>query len=227
MSFTPEIVKGDPLYELIVSEIVEKKPKKLVEIGSANGLGSTQAFIEGVLEVGDVENVDLFCIEAHPERFNELMTNLQEHREFAHPVRGCSVDIDGYVTEEYIEEFMRTAGYQYNIVRYHSVDTVKKWREEELQMIGAEETPQNVFAYLEKMHGVTADDIDMVLIDGSAFTGLADLAKVLGAKTIIMDDTMDIKCRDAMDVLLVAPMYRCVTKDDKHRNGYAVFERIA
>ena len=75
MSFQPEITKGDPLYELIVQLVVEYKPKSILEIGSGNGLGSTQAFIEGVEVSKTTDTCKIFCIEAHPERFIELKKN--------------------------------------------------------------------------------------------------------------------------------------------------------
>ena len=77
MSFTPEIVKGDPLYDLIVRLVKKHLPEKIIEIGSADGRGSTQAFIEGLGE--SVENVEMICIEAHPGRYKELCENVKDY----------------------------------------------------------------------------------------------------------------------------------------------------
>lgn len=223
MSFNPEIVKGDPLYSTIVNLVERYKPKKIIEIGSANGLGSTQAFIEGLLKTG-TDGVKMACIEAHPQRFKELEKNTAEHA-FIHCINASSVPVDEYMSEQDIEQFMSKRGYSFNIVRYHSLETVKGWREAEIKTLNNHGIFGCGLECAQKLMGDKPEDVDMVLIDGSAFTGFAELTRVLGAKVILMDDTMDIKCYDAVLHLRRMDMYVPFVEDRTHRNGYAVYER--
>lgn len=240
MSFNPEIVKGDSLYNLIVKLVIEKKPTTILEIGSANGLGSTQAFIEGVKSSG--HECKMVCMEANIDRWRELAINCRFHN-FISCIHGCSSSASSYMSEHDIEKFMKEHGYRFNIKR-HSVDTVKKWRSDEIDMIekldlDSDHPLTNQGAYCDAvLVAIGKSDItknyeeysnfvfDMVLIDGSAFTGDNDLDLCYGAKTIIMDDTMDIKCYHPMQRLLADDKYKLISSEPNYRNGYAAFEKV-
>lgn len=220
MTFSPEITKGDPLYELIFNLVVEHKPEFILEIGSGNGLGSTQAFIEGIEAAELAGAIKMFCIEANRERCYELMENTRVC-DYIKCINASSVPVEKYMSEADIEKFWRSHGYQFNIIRQHSVETVKKWREDELKMIKDNDIDQNgIQTACKNKHSLF---FDMVLIDGSAFTGSAELDMVNCSKIIIMDDTMDIKCLDAMKSLINDKLYKLLVNDRQHRNGFAAF----
>ena len=64
-----------------------------------------------------------------------------------------------------------------------------------------------------------------VLIDGSEFTGKAEMEEVYGAVFLMLDDTRSYKNWDNMARLSKDPAYRLVKKSRWTRNGWAIFER--
>lgn len=240
--FQPEIVSGDPLYELIVELVVKYKPKTILEIGSGNGLGSTRAFIKGITDAKIDNECKLFCIEPDSQRWKDLAINSRFYK-FIHCILGCSSPVNNYMSYHDIEKFMKEHGYSFNIKR-HSVDTVKKWKRDEIEMIekfdvDSEHILINQGAYCEAVLAAIgrkniiegyeefkAFRFDMVLIDGSAFCGSTDYDLCYGSKVIIMDDTLDIKCHEAMCRAICDPMYKLIHENKTYRNGFAVFERV-
>jgi len=68
-------------------------------------------------------------------------------------------------------------------------------------------------------------DFDMVLIDGSEFTGEAELYHCLGARVIALDDVNSHKCFNAYRILANHVSYALTHQNMGLRNGFAVFER--
>lgn len=224
MSFQPEIVKGDPLYEAIVRVVKESEPAHVLEIGSANGLGSTQAFIEGALALiaEGKPAPTIYCLEAAPDRYDELAKNMKEYQ-FIRCFNGCSVRIADYMTDEEIDRFYDAHGYAVNTIRDFGRATVKLWRKDELEMISDNNVPTDWIYVIERCHDI--HDFDIVLIDGSAFTGTAEYKQVRGAKWIIMDDVNDIKCLHA-HTEAIGDGYEIDAEDLSYRNGYTVLRRV-
>ena len=66
---------------------------------------------------------------------------------------------------------------------------------------------------------------DVVLIDGSGFTGEAELKEVYGSTLLILDDVNDIKNFSNYQRLKQSPDYKLIGENWQLRNGYAVFAR--
>ena len=105
MSFEPEIV-GDEFYDKIVEHVVRIKPYIIVEIGSANGLGSTQAFIEGIRKAGIENSCELLCVELLKDRFDELVENTKDAVPGIIYHNGSTCGVDGYMSDETLAEMM-------------------------------------------------------------------------------------------------------------------------
>ena len=69
------------------------------------------------------------------------------------------------------------------------------------------------------------DLFDAVLIDGSEFTGPADLDEVYGARFLLLDDIKTYKNYDNYRRLRRDPAYRLLSRSWWLRNGFAVFSR--
>jgi len=67
----------------------------------------------------------------------------------------------------------------------------------------------------------------MVLIDGSEFTGHAELNLVMGAKIIALDDINAFKNYQSYQILISDPNYKIIARDVSLRNGFAIFEKIS
>jgi hypothetical protein len=72
------------------------------------------------------------------------------------------------------------------------------------------------------MNGLTV--FDAVLIDGSEFTGRAELDEVYGASYILLDDIRAFKNYANFARLSADPAYSLVEVSEHVRNGYAVFQ---
>ena len=223
MSFTPEIINGDPLYQLIVDLVEKHRPKTILEIGSANGMGSTQAFIEGIAKAQISDDCKMVCLEANKDRFSELLENTKNYP-FIECINASSVPVGDYLTEEDIDEFMGGHGYEFNIKRYSS-ETVKGWRRDEICSIVENNVSQSGLIVASLKLGDSRTGWDMVLIDGSAFTGDAEYDIVHGSGVIIMDDVMDIKCWKPTCKTMADSTYRQIILNKEYRNGYAAFRR--
>ena len=217
--FRPEI-KDDELFYKIIDLVKDKKPRTILEIGSATGLGSTQAFIKGIEESG-IESV-LCCIESVESRFNTLVSNTSKYP-FIHCIRASSVPVSQLMTEQQIEKFWNE--HPKLGIRRYSLKMIKGWMAEDIKEVS--DAPQNGIELANKF--MVCDCPNMVLIDGSAFSGYAELVAVMGSDTIILDDTMDIKNWESFHKLSNGNTlygYRLIAENRKYRNGYAIFERI-
>jgi hypothetical protein len=65
----------------------------------------------------------------------------------------------------------------------------------------------------------------MVLIDGSEFTGEAELFHTIGARVIALDDVNSHKCFNVYRMLSNNVSYALTHQNFELRNGFAVFER--
>lgn len=213
-NFQPEIL-NDELFYLIIELVKSKKPKTIIEVGSATGLGSTQAFIRGITE-GKIE-ATLCCIESVGERFEALSENTSQH-EFVRCIRASSVPLSQLMTEAQIEQFWK----QHTSfgIRSYPLKMVQGWRREDVQEAAG--IPENGIELANKSMGCVSPD--MALIDGSAFSGHAEMMALWGTRTIILDDVMDIKNFDAYQKLSQDSAYTLTKENRKYRNGYAVFE---
>jgi hypothetical protein len=213
-NFQPEIL-NDELFYLIIELVKDKKPKTIIEIGSATGLGSTQAFIKGITE-GNIE-ATLCCIESVSDRFEALKENTAKH-EFVRCIRASSVPLSQLMTESQVEQFWKS----HTTLGIHSypLKMVQGWRREDTQEAAG--IPENGIRLANTSMG--CDVPDMALIDGSAFSGHAELRALWGTKTIILDDVMDIKNFDSYHRLVQDTTYTLAKENHKYRNGYAVFE---
>jgi hypothetical protein len=210
MSFEPEI-KNDELYYAIIECVVKYRPRIIVEIGSANGLGSTQAFVEGIKEIGQSDDVRMHCVEIDKERYAELIKNAGSLNPFVTCHCGTTGAASDYMPDETIRDMMRS----------------------DIPMIAKKFRPQEVLGWkrdeLEKVKDSTMVRLpinaDMVLLDGSPFTGVADLRLFNKPQIIILDDTIDLKNWDNYQSLLKNPEYELIKENKELRNGYAIFCR--
>lgn len=67
---------------------------------------------------------------------------------------------------------------------------------------------------------------DLVLIDGSEFTGTAEMNDIYGAKIICLDDINAYKCYEARQRLLNDSAYELLAENRLLRNGFSIFYRV-
>jgi len=219
--FIPEITSGTMLYHQIISMVKLLKPKTILEIGSANGLGSTTAFTKGVYELYSLGNncfPQMVCLEIFEDRYKELRKNTEPYR-WITPIQASSIKVGEGYSDVDIDSFIR-AHPDMTISKLYA-DMVHDWRKKELCYILENNIRQDGIGQAKEQLG----DIDMVFIDGSPFTGEAELEKVYGAGCIILDDIIDIKNYKNYKRLSSDTRYHLRGIDEHERNGWAIFSK--
>jgi hypothetical protein len=176
-----EIV-NDSFSDALVSFASDPAVKSILEIGSSTGEGSTQALLKGVR--ANPSNPQLFCVEALTDRFELLQQRCREV-----PRVSCfnvsSVSPDEVESEDLVRRFSATCP------RCASLQDLLTWRQWELNYVRDHQIETSGIRMIRQTAGI--DLFDMVLLDGSEFTGRAELDAVYGAGIIALDDVMVLK----------------------------------
>lgn len=213
----PEVLNDD--FSAILSEIAGRKEiKTILEIGSSSGSGSTQALVNGILKK-DFQNTKLFCMELSRARFLNLV-NTYKDKDFIKPYNLSSITISEFPSEGEVAHFYNTVKTNLNL---YSLETVLSWLKSDVEYINHNCLDFCGIEFIKSCNQIKK--FDFVLIDGSEFTGEAELQHVWGAKIIALDDVNTFKCFAPFKRLIDHYSYKLIKKDLSLRNGYALFER--
>jgi glycosyltransferase involved in cell wall biosynthesis len=214
----PEI-KADGFYDIIKRLAATETLEAVLEIGSSSGEGSTEAFVSGLAQ--NSGSPKLFCIEISKPRFDRLQAAYQSYP-FVHCYNRSTVGVEQFPTPATVAAF-------YNDVpsglRKFPLPLVLDWLRQDVQYVRESGVESGAIDKIKADHGI--ETFDMVLIDGSEFTGSVEYELVKGARLILLDDTNTFKCYAVRQSLLNDPMYDLVADDQELRNGYSVFRRRA
>lgn len=190
--------------------------RTILEIGSATGAGSTAALVRGLRR----GRARLFCLEALPERFAELSRRYAgEDRVTC--INASSVGLDGVASEAEVRGFH---GALTTALSRYPLKEVLRWRAADVELLESGVVPTDGIQRARTAAGV--ETFDAVLIDGSEFTGRAELDLVYEAELLLLDDVNSLKNHFNVQRLLADPAYELVESDPRLRNGYAVFQRV-
>jgi glycosyltransferase involved in cell wall biosynthesis len=106
-------------------------------------------------------------------------------------------------------------------LNHYPLQTVLCWLQEDLRYIRESGVAQGGIASIKADYSI--DYFDLVLIDGSEFTGEAELEEVIGARWIVLDDINAYKNYKNYHRLAADPAYHLVAENWNLRNGYALF----
>jgi len=214
---SPEI-KDDRFYFYIKKITKEENVSNILEIGSSSGEGSTRAFVEGIRESSS-DKARLFCLEISKKRFSKLQKTYSNHI-FVKAYNCSSVPVESLLSKDQVIHFYKNKKTNLNKTR---LDTILRWLEQDINYIINANVSQHGIQRIKQENGIL--DFDMVLIDGSAFSGLAELNEVYGAKFILLDDINDIKNYYNYQRLINDPLYDLIIEDWRLRNGFAIFKK--
>ena len=176
-----------------------------LEIGGGTGDGSTQC----------IRTKRLFSIENHPDRIGRHSMNLSARGGVA--INGTATLPKLWMNKNDIEEFYRTT---HTTLNQYPLEQVLGWHNVCLET----SYPYSTNA-IEDIHFEHNVDFNFVLIDGSPFSGEAELRCVrpfLAEKAIIaLDDVNDIKNHANYHKLKDHAELLC--ENLMHRNGWAIF----
>lgn len=213
----PAEIKNDEFYDLISSMAAAAPVKTILEIGSSNGEGSTSAFVQGIKQ--NPVRPTLYCMEVSRPRFQELA------RRFAgEPQVRCynvtSVPLDRFASDAEITTFYQTATSGLNRI---PLKEVLRWLDQDRRYISRLGPSRNGIRMIKDENGI--EGFGMVLIDGSEFSGQAELDEVYGADYLLLDDIGTYKNFHNYRRLIEDSAYKLVAANEHLRNGYAAFER--
>ncbi len=208
-----EIV-DDPLAKALYKIAQTAKLKNILEIGSSSGEGSTRHLVNGIMENPDKPR--LFCLEANKQRFAALQERYRGNEQVI-CFNMASVGLEETETEDEIIVWHKNHPF------YSTVSNLLQWRDEERRYIQENQIPCHAIQHIKQTFGI--EEFDAVLIDGSEFTGRAELEEVYGARYLFLDDILGVKNDANLMRLLNDFSYRLIEGNEKVRHGYAIFEK--
>jgi hypothetical protein len=214
----PPEIKDDRFYGAIADVAAKPGVREILEIGSSSGAGSTEAWVLGALR--NLERPRLHCVEVSPTRFAALVERWREH-DFVRFYNVSSVPLESFPDEEEVARFHREVRSR---LRRTPLPTVLDWLRQDIQYVRERGLSCHGIREIKERLGI--DTFDAVLIDGSEFTGKAELEEVYGSRFLLLDDTRTFKDWENERRLRADPSYRLVRTSRWTRNGFAVFERV-
>jgi len=215
----PPEIKNDAFYRALQRLVRKRGVRTILEIGSSSGEGSTEAFVTAIRGLAADSKPSLFCLEVSPERHEKLAENYRSDP-FVHTYRFSSVGLDSFPSESQIEAFHRSG--VSGLSRY-PLASVLDWLRNDIESVRQVADCSDGIAHIKRKNGI--DHFDVVLIDGSEFTGERELEAVYGARWIALDDVMTYKNWASYARLRDDPAYALVAEDKFLRNGWAIFRR--
>lgn len=215
----PPEIRNDSLYSAIVRVAAHPGVKQMLEIGSSGGDGSTEAFIEGALK--NPTQPTLHCIEISDIRYQALRKR-HASREFVRCYHVSSVPLEKVASAAQVTDFYHSVQ---SALNDYPLKTVLGWLEQDVKYLKEHGPLSNGIRYVKNINGLEV--FDAVLIDGSEFTGSAELDEVYGASYILLDDIRAFKNYANFARLSADPAYALIEVSDHVRNGYAVFHLAA
>lgn len=205
-----EITSADTFGQAIAGTIRALAIETVLEVGSFDGLGSTEVFIEALRHAAAPR---LTCLEADPERYRELVLNTIRHP-WVECVCQSSISMDSLTPRDFDRDVWDSP---FNLLRYPR-EVVRGWWDETMRHLLDVEA-----GYLE----TNRETYDAALIDGNEFTGYDDYRLVKDrVRCLMLDDVFHAyKGARAHRELTDDPAWRLVWCDSGVRNGAAIWMR--
>ncbi len=214
----PPEIKNDEFYIAIQRLASQEDIKTILEIGSSSGAGSTEAFVKGIRN--NPSQPTLFCMEVSKARFSELKKTY-EKEDFVKCYNISSVSLKYFPSEQEIISFYNSTPTNLN---FYPLEQVLGWLQQDLEYVRSSGVNINGIQNIKQENNI--DFFDLVLIDGSEFTGNSELEEVYGAKYILLDDINAFKNYNNHHKLLKDENYILIAENHSLRNGYSIFKKV-
>lgn len=213
----PPEVKNDAFYQAIYRLAGTEQIDTILEIGSSSGEGSTEAFVRAIQE--NPRRPVLYCMEVSGPRF-EALAKRYKGIESVRCYQVSSIPIEAFPSKADITAFYEGAPKNFKQI---PLSILLKWYKQDIEYLIRNPVPQNGIDLIKKENGI--EFFDMVLIDGSEFTGFEEMKRVYGAKFLLLDDVAAYKNYANRQLLLNDPCYELIEEDLSLRNGYSIFKK--
>ncbi|MEC4805504.1 MAG: FkbM family methyltransferase [Jaaginema sp. PMC 1079.18] len=211
-------IKNDEFYQFLQYLAATEDIQTILEIGSSSGGGSTEALVNGIQQ--NPHQPQLYCMEVSKTRFQQLQQTYQ-NQAFVHCYNVSSVPVNSFPSEAQVREFYNTHATNLNL---YPLEQVLSWRQQDISYLENQNVIEEGIERIKTENNI--EYFDMVLIDGSEFTGSAELAKVYGATFILLDDINTYKNYHSHHQLCQDPNYKLLKQNLDLRNGYSIFKKI-
>ena len=215
----PGEIVNDAFYTILQTLAGRNDLKTFLEIGSSSGAGSTQAFVSALKSRSDAHTTQLFCMELSTERFIALRAAYADC-EFVKVYNQSSVSLSEFPSEEEVSFFY---AHTRTTLNAYPLTQVLSWLRQDMSYMNQSGLTANGIHVIKTENQIR--HFDMVLIDGSEFTGEPELYHTIGARVIALDDVNSHKCFNAFRMLSNHVSYALTHQNLELRNGFAVFER--
>jgi hypothetical protein len=229
----PPEIKNDRFYYSIIKLIMDDNTiKNIMEIGASTGEGSTEAILLGCIKniQSNITRISelkkkVFSLEVCSERFEKLKDHYKDIKkrfpiEF-YPLNMSSVSMKDFPSKDEIIEFYNKNKTTLN--RY-PLDMILGWYNTDIEYVRKNKIPENGIKFIKTTYNI--ENFDVVLIDGSEFTGFIELQQILGSKYILLDDINAFKNFNAHQFLKQNNSYKLLLEDYQTRNGFSMFVKI-
>lgn len=212
----PPEISNDQLFGIIRDLASQHWVKSILEIGASSGEGSTQAFLEGM---SYNDEATLYCLEVSKTRFEKLEENCLGMDQVK-LYNMSSIKLDDFPNEQGVTTFYRDVP---SMLNNYLLNRVLGWLKQDKDYILEYDIEEDGIEYIKEENLI--DNFDIVLIDGSEFTGYMELNKTYGAKVFILDDICSFKNHHSYQQLLKDPSYKLLCENKVLRGGFAVFQK--
>jgi len=213
----PPEIKNDEFYAAIQQIARQESIQTVLEIGSSSGGGSTEAFVSGLQE--NPNKPTLFCMEVSKPRFTELQEKYKNYS-FVKCYNISSVSLEQFPDEDEVIKFYNT---EQTALNNYPLDRVLGWLRQDIEYLRNIGVNENGIKKIKRENKI--EFFDVVLIDGSEFTGNAELKQVYGASIIFLDDINTFKNFNNHQRLLIDKSYKLLAQNNAVRNGYSIFKK--
>jgi len=217
LDIIPPEIKDDEFYHLIQQLVADEELNTILEIGSSAGGGSTEAFVKGI--EAKINKPKLYCMEVSSPRYEALKQRYTSYS-FVHSYNVSSVPRTAFPSEKEVALFYNHIPSNLNA---YPLEQVLGWLRHDLSYIASSGVPEKGIQLIKQQQNIST--FDMVLIDGSEFTGSPELEQVYGAHWLLLDDITTFKNYQNYHRLKKDPNYQLYRENEQLRNGYAVFRK--
>lgn len=190
---------GSLIYKIASQEDVVN----ILELGTWNGMGTTQCVIQALKDTGKVAN--FISIELYPEMYDEAVTNLASDLDYVKLLRGRIINQDDFL------------GWMDHSTIDKNDPHAKLWYQKDFDYLGSAGDVSEAIQ----------DEIDFLILDGGEYSTYPEWKKLEDkVKYVFLDDTRVLKTRKIRQELLDSGKYQVIEDVHDQRHGFACFKKI-
>lgn len=190
---------GNLIYQTVLSNDIEN----ILEIGTWNGMGSTQCVIQALKDRGKKAN--FLSIELYPEMYNQALKNLSGDLDYVKILNGS------IVCEEDLNWF------DHSTINLNNDLHARLYYNKDIEYL---KSSKNLYNEIQS-------SIDLLILDGGEYSTYPEWKKLEDRTLFVfLDDTNILKCGKIRQEIIESKNFETIQDDLIDRNGYALFKKI-